>query len=124
MNDDTWKPARHGRGPTHTATQRGRDRGAALRSLIGDRPVVYALDMQDGTIKIGCTTNLIARRSHLGADAEILAFVFGDLADEQEIHRSLVAHRARGQEFYHRTNEVLAVVNSMRDQWNLPHLAA
>lgn len=97
------------------------DRGRAIDALVQGRQVVYAFRLADGTIKIGCTSNLRARRNHyVGSD--ILGFMFGDYEDEQAIHVELVQHRARGHEYYHPTPEVLAVVNDMRDTFGLHRL--
>lgn len=109
--------------PEHEAT-RWRDRAEALRELIGDNTVVYAIRTTDGLIKIGCSGSLWNRRTYFGRKAEILGFQFGDFDVEAKVHRSLKAHVARGKEYYHPTPEVLAVVNAMRDNWNLPHLDA
>jgi hypothetical protein len=53
--------------------------------------VVYAVRV-NGLVKIGHTSDLAQRISHLHAD-EVLAFAPGTLADEQALHRSLTAHR-------------------------------
>lgn len=101
-----------------------RDRAAAIDAVIGDRSVVYAIRLADGIVKIGCTANFRSRRRQFGSGTRFLAFRFGDVEDEQEIHGRLVAHRARGREYYHPAPEVLAVVNQMRDEFNLPHIVA
>jgi hypothetical protein len=118
------QPHAHGRGLVHTARMRDLDRAQALRALTMNESVVYALRLNGGIIKIGCSASLHNRRRFVEAGAEILAFRFGTYEDEQAIHASLVPHRARGREYYHPTAEVLAVVNDMRDDFNLPHLAA
>ena len=108
----------------HTITSgpsRGWARAKALRALAPGQ-VVYAMALADGAIKIGCTGNLYRRRKELGRRAEILGFIPGDFDDEKAIHAELKPHRARGHEYYRRTPEVLAVVNAMRDAYNLPHL--
>jgi hypothetical protein len=100
------------------------DRNAAIRSLTSAyESVLYAVRMPDGIIKIGCTRDLGTRLSQLGA-CEVLGFHEGNRSDELEIHHSLIAHRARHREWYHPTPEVFAVVNAMRDDFGLPHLAA
>lgn len=58
------------------------------------------------------------------AGAEILGFVPGTTDDEQAVHASLRPHVAHGVEYYHPTAAVMAVVNEMRDRFNLPHIAA
>ena len=100
---------------------RGWARAQALRVLAPGQ-VLYAIELPDGVIKIGCTRNLYYRRRMVGRGAEILGFIPGDLDDEKAIHAELKPHRARGHEYYRRTPEVLAVVNRMRDAYNLPHL--
>jgi hypothetical protein len=97
------------------------DRAEALRALIGDRSVVYAIRLRDGIIKIGCSANVRSRRNFY-TGSEIVGFRFGDYADEQAIHAQLRSSVARGREYYHPTAEVLAVVNDMRQDFNLPPL--
>lgn len=93
------------------------------QALIALGQVVYAARTQDGCVKIGCTSNLYQRLAQLGAD-DLLGFTQGNFDDEAKIHAGLVDHRARGHEYYHPTPEVLAVVNEMRERFNLPHVAA
>lgn len=108
--------------PTCLARSRGRDRAEALRSLTMGRTVVYAIRVKDGTIKIGCSSQIWRRRAVLSG--ELLGFTFGDFEDEKAIHATLVAHRRRGREYYHPADDVMAVVNDMRSRWNLPPLDA
>jgi hypothetical protein len=101
-------------------------RSHLLRSL---GPVVYAIRLDDGTIKIGFTTDLedrerTVRRQGASATSEILAFLPGTLEEEQAIHASLTPHRARGLEYYHPTSAVLEAVNQMRTSLGLDPLAA
>ena len=93
-----------------------------LAALLHGQHVLYALRLEDGVIKIGCTKNLANRAS--GLHGNILGFRPGDFDDEKAIHDDLKAHRARGREYYHPRPEVLAVVNDMRDDFGLPHIAA
>lgn len=109
-------------GVTETPDQRNRDRAAAIRALTGGEQMVYACRLVDGIIKIGCTGDLASRLRTVGSGAELLGFMPGDFADERAIHQTLTAHRARGREYYHPTPAVLAVVNEMRDRFDLPHL--
>ena len=99
--------------------------GAALRQL---GPVVYALRLSDGVIKIGFTRNLESRehgvRRQSGNATELLAFQPGTYDDEQAIHARLTEHVAHGREYYHPVPEVLAAVNEMRDALNMPQLSA
>lgn len=107
---------------TTTPRSRGIDRADALRALIGDQAVVYAIRLDDGVIKIGCTRNLTKRRGHFPG-GEILGFTFGDEADELQIHHQLHGHVARGREYYHPTAAVLSLVNDrMRRPLGLPEL--
>ena len=99
---------------------RGLQRAEALRALQQGRPVVYAVRMADGIIKIGCSRNLAQRRRSIGPESEVLGFRFGDEADEAEIHERLAPHRARAIEYYHPTPEVLAVVNGLRSDGAIP----
>jgi hypothetical protein len=111
-------------GVTESPARRNRDRAQALRALTLGESVVYAIRVGDGTIKIGCSASLARRRRCVSSSAEILGFVPGGLDEEQAVHASLAAHRARGREYYHPHPAVLAVVNEMRDRFNLPHLAS
>lgn len=87
-------------------------------------PVVYAARLKDGCIKIGWSASLYRRLERLGGGTEILAFRPGTRDDEAAIHASLIAHRARGHEYYHETPDVMAIVNDMRRDLGLPLLAA
>ena len=107
---------RHGRRRTLAES---RTRAQALRALIGDRSVLYALRLDDGVIKIGCTKNLQMRRNHFG-DAEIIGFAFGDFEDEKALHKALVPHRHHAHEYYNPAPEVMAVVNDWREPFGLP----
>jgi hypothetical protein len=101
------------------------ERYVGIRALTATIPsVLYAVRLPGGTIKIGCTSNFASRLSSYGPDSEVLGFRAGDRADEQAIHKSLKAHLRHGREWYHPTSEVFAVVNDMRDDFGLPHLAA
>ena len=44
---------------------------------------------------------------------------FGTRDDEAAVHRLLVAHLARGREYFHPADEVMAVVNSWRTDLGL-----
>lgn len=89
-------------------------------SLIG--PVVYAMRVPGGVIKIGYTTQLNERRGqHRG---EVLAVQFGTRAHEAAIHARLVDNRHHGHEWYYPTPAVLAVVNEMRETLGLDALVA
>lgn len=94
----------------------------AVRALQAGHHVIYALRLRDGIIKIGCCKDLANRSSGLGG--QILAFREGDFAEELEIHRSLIEHRAHGREYYHPVPAVIAVVNEMRQHFDLPPLEA
>ena len=106
-----------------TGLNETRLRNEALRGLQGDGLILYAVRCPDGVIKIGATGDVARRLKHID-HAEILALRYGTRADELAIHHSLKAHRHHGREWYHPTPEVLAVVNDMRDDFGLPHLAA
>lgn len=97
-------------------------RSPVLHALTGGGHVVYALRLPDGAIKIGCSKNLANRAS--GLHGQILGFMPGDFDDEQAIHDALKPHRAHGWEYYHATPEVLAVVNRMRERFDLVPLTA
>lgn len=95
-------------------------------------PVVYAVRLTDGTVKIGHTRRfgdrLRALKHYSGQDVELLAFRPGTYNDEQAIHEALAPHRVelteRAREWYHPTPEVMAVVNEMRGELNMPPIAA
>lgn len=96
----------------------------AIRALLGDtESVLYAVELPDRIIKIGCSTNFAARRTAY-RDAVILAFRPGDRMDERDIHMQLAPYRARGIEYYYPHAPVLAVVNEMREYFNLPPVEA
>lgn len=116
---------------THITRRPGGSRGCLPRIELMESlgSVVYAARLEDGTIKIGWTRHFGHRlrmlKHAVGQDVELLAFRGGDYDDEQAIHRTLVPHRLQGKrEFYHPTAEVLAVVNDMRADLNMPPIAA
>ncbi|MEP7738542.1 hypothetical protein ABKW28_12870 [Nocardioides sp. 31GB23] len=96
------------------------DRASAIRALTMGEPTVYAVQLPDGTIKIGCSEHLDKRRRCIDPDAEVLGFMPGDFDDEAAIHAQLVEYRDHGREYYRPTSAVLAVVNRMRQRFNLP----
>ena len=88
-------------------------------------PVIYAARLNDGTIKIGYTTDVKDRLVHLGCGLEgILALVPGTYQQEQDIHSGLIAYRHHGREYYHPHEQVIAVVNQMRATFDLKPIAA
>jgi hypothetical protein len=103
-----------------TAPITTQERNEIMRAL---GSVVYAVRLPDNVIKIGCTTNLPARLSALGAE-ELLAFKPGSYDAEELIHESLVSHRHHGYEYYHPVPEVYAVVNEMRTALGMDPIAA
>ena len=109
-------------GPHRNRSER-REQNEGIRALTGDaETVIYAIQLADGVIKIGCTSDLATRRISYGADSVILAFLPGDFADEKAIHKSLAEHTARGREWYKPVPAVLDVVNEMRDHFHLEPL--
>lgn len=101
---------------------------AAAMTALGQ--VIYAVDL-DGIIKIGCTSDLGGRLRTLryrnkAINVEVLAFMLGGTVEqEQAIHAKLgERNRAHSREYYRPTDEVLAVVNEMRQTIGLPSVAA
>jgi len=94
--------------------------------------VVYAAQLEDGTIKIGYTERFGDRLRYLkrytGQDVKLLAFRPGAYEDEQAIHASLVPHRVPftefAREYYAPAPEVMAVVNEIRSSVGMPPIAA
>jgi hypothetical protein len=107
------------------ATSGGVSRRAAMKAL---GSVVYAARLDDGTIKIGWTEHFDERlyylKQHTKQTVKLIGFQSGSREDEQAIHATLAEHRSQGREYYHPTPEVIAAVNSMRDVFSLPHIAA
>ena len=88
-------------------------------------PVIYAVRLKDGIIKIGHTTRIRARLSRLECGLnDILAIIPGTVREEKQIHDGLVAHRARAREYYHPHADVFAVVNRMRAKYNFAAIEA
>jgi len=106
-----------------TKNGRGHDRAEAIRAIQQGHPMLYALRLSDGAIKIGCSRDIANRRRQFRG-SEVLGVRFGEEDEEQAIHATLVPHRARAWEYYHPTPAVMAVVNQMRDEFGLPHIAA
>ena len=82
----------------------------ALRILASLGPVVYAV-AYGPWVKIGWTGNIVKRVYSLDTAAR--------RDDEAAVHRLLVAHLARGREYFHPADEVMAVVNSWRTDLGL-----
>lgn len=97
-------------------------RREALGALQSGQPMIYAASVAGGLIKIGCTIDVYRRMCQIHGD--ILGFRFGDRDEEQEIHRSLVAHVHHGREWYYPTPEVIGFVNELREPFGLELLAA
>jgi len=98
----------------------------AIRALVdGFDTMLYAARMPDGTIKIGCTSDLASRFRYLRAmHGVMVGFIPGSFDDEADIHSLLKPYLAMGQEWYHPAPQVIDTVNQMRDRYDLPHLAA
>lgn len=91
-----------------------------VRAFQNGELMIYAMRVPVDVIKIGCTSNLVRRRQWLKGD--LLGFKFGDYAEERDIHHLLMDHRHHGREYYHPTPAVLAVVNEMREPFQLEPL--
>lgn len=115
----------------HTPRRAPRSRGQrgyqnrTLEAVQAGQSLVYAVRFPDGIIKIGCSGNLAKRMdAYRSKGGELVGFMPGDYALEQEIHGTLRDHLARGREWYHSVPAVIAIVNEMRDGFKMPHLAA
>ena len=85
----------------------------ALLRAIG--PVVYAVQSDDGLIKIGHTTDLARRCKQVGyGHKAIIAFRQGTRADELAIHTHLKGHATQGREWYPWHPAVIGIINEMR----------
>lgn len=82
-------------------------------------PTLYAVHLDDGTIKIGHTRKLDRRLAKLGGIKNLLALKPGTRQDENEIHQQLQPHRAHHREYYEPTKEVFALINQWRTGMNL-----
>ena len=92
-------------------TEARRDRDEALRALNRRGPMIYAIRLEDGLIKIGCSTNVAARCKQLGG--ELVAIAFGGWNMEAWLHRTLRPYAARGREYYEPHPEVIRVVDEL-----------
>lgn len=90
-------------------------------------PTLYAVAIGDDEIKIGYTRDVVRRVDHLRCSTRqpcrILAVHRGTTDNERELHRALAAHRSHGREYYHRTAEVLALVDRWRAELGQAPLA-
>lgn len=93
------------------------ERGQALASLQHGEPMLYAMRVADGLIKIGCSRDVSERRRCL--TGELLAMMPGDFDSESDLHDDLAPHAHHGREWYNPTPEVIAVVNEMRNYYHL-----
>lgn len=86
------------------------------QSLAALGPVIYAIRLDGGVIKIGYTTKLperevLLRSQHGSKSSQVVGFAFGDYADEQAIHERLSDEiELAAVCAAHPTPEVLAVV--------------
>mgnify|MGYP006888288391 FL=1 len=103
-----------------TPASRDIDRRQAIDALAEGSSMVYAMRLQDGLIKIGCSRHLAQRRVQLGG--EVLGFMPGDFEAAKKLHDELWACRAKGREYYHPTPHVVTVVNRLRRHHSLPPL--
>lgn len=89
----------------------------ALQIVARMGPILYAVQYEDGTVKIGYTADLPRRLRNLhqegaiyghGRGYRMLAIRFGTRDDEQALHRSIgERHRVHGVEWYKPNPEVL-----------------
>lgn len=103
---------------THVQLRSGaNDAPKSLVALSADLPpVIYAFRCDDGAVKIGFTTQLAKRRATLKFSwADLLGFMPGTIEQERDLHKRLVRSRQRAGEYYRPTNEVLDVIDQMRD---------
>ena len=88
-------------------------------------PVIYAVLLDDGLIKIGFTTNINQRMNNIGCGlGGLLALIPGTLRQEKRIHNRLIEHRAHDHEYYYPNAQIIAFVNAMRAKLNLKPIAA
>lgn len=99
--------------PNPAAPEQSMTQRAAILAVTAGRRVVYAIEMPDGAIKIGCTVDLPNRLYKLKGD--LLAFRFGGFADEHALHVRLIRHLVRGREYFEPHPNVMAVVDEMRE---------
>lgn len=87
-----------------------------VQAMAAIGPVVYAIRLLDGAVKIGWTSDLSQRKRtwRIAGNEGILAVMPGTLDDEQEIHARLSDHLMYGREYYKQTPEILAEVNRLR----------
>lgn len=94
-----------------------------LSRLIG--ACVYFIRCEDGTIKIGHTTNIAARKRKFGSGWEhILAIVPGTIDDEHALHGRFAEHLAHGQEYFHPVPELIEHINEIRERMGVEPIAA
>lgn len=100
------------------------DAPKSLNTIAADLPaVIYAFRCDDGAVKIGFSTRLAKRRATLKFSwADLLGFMPGTIEQERELHKRLVRSRQRGGEYYRPTNEVLDVIDEMRQVCGLSPL--
>ena len=116
------KPIRiKGPGARHLSAGLQRTGPTRSQTLNALGPLIYAARTRDGLVKIGFTRHLAQRMGEFGGLGSILAVRLGcTLEDEQELHDSLQMHVARGREYYHPTETIVATVNQMRSDLGMP----
>lgn len=89
-----------------------------LEAIQQGEQFVYSLITREGAVKVGCSSNLMNRKSSIGFGGvrHFVGFRPGGFPEEREIHRSLTEHRIFGtREYYYPVVGVLPAINEMRD---------
>ena len=85
-------------------------------------PVIYAVKVKGGLVKIGYTSNVRNRVQSLGLGKKALLAMLlnGTFEEERAIHARLQGHAVKGREWYSATDpDVVAIVNEMRAEMGL-----
>lgn len=79
--------------------------------------MVYYLDLHDGHVKIGTTSDLVDRLRQLGARmADVLAVEFGSFALERRRHVEFAHLRRNGCERFEATGDLMQHIHGLRAQ--------
>lgn len=88
-----------------------------IESMQQGEQFVYALITREGSVKIGCSSNLMNRKSGIGFGGvkHFIGWQPGGFPDERAIHEALTEHRIYGtREYYYPVPELLPTINAMR----------
>jgi hypothetical protein len=101
--------------PTNVAIRNRQRTPASLRQALQGLSVVYYLATDPGHVKIGTTSDIVARLGHLKSTwADVIAVEFGSFELERERHQQFSHLRVEGCERFKAEGDLLDHVTALR----------